>query len=385
VRKFLQLLAYAWTSESRKAEPESDIEARLLTPEFSDLRNKIRCIAPWEENLRYFLEDISNRTGILGPYDGPESDWRFWHRTFQEALTAEHLFQEVDRGGVRVCIDHARNVSGRQLGYWAEPYALLAGSLDEPDELLKAIMSANPPLGFRALATVQRVSDVTLLELLGFTPEIVQRRQLIESIPRLVDDPERALSLLQRIFDGMSDINDLFFLDEALGQCEVLYPENTAVIRQLRHHLLDSLATPPEDLFREIRTRKGVENLERCCTTRATTKKTWPELRGTGTIPRHILIQLAGRTPMTSGFTTCTGTYGSGAQMDCDDTAPESYATPLGLRTKSVVLYAAVASIPKLPLHVAPAVNRAPLIFDRMIKDFESYSHTRRVNRFQGL
>ena len=91
VREVLRHLGYGMTLDNRDTEPVTALEARLYQPEADRLREPLERVARWRTSLRPFLDDLSRKTGILGPHDGPDADWRFWHRTFREALAAERL------------------------------------------------------------------------------------------------------------------------------------------------------------------------------------------------------------------------------------------------------------------------------------------------------
>jgi DNA polymerase III epsilon subunit-like protein len=78
-----------------------------------------------QSRLRPFLDDLAERTGILGAHDGATADWRFWHRTFREALTAEHLWeQHQGEEGKAAVLARARAITADEdLSRWAEPLA----------------------------------------------------------------------------------------------------------------------------------------------------------------------------------------------------------------------------------------------------------------------
>ncbi len=92
------------------------MERRLLEDE--RLREPLMLTWP---NLRKFLDDVAAKTGILGAHDGPEADWRFWHRTFREGLAADQLAQGYQSGGRVAITEHARQIATEDLSRWAEP------------------------------------------------------------------------------------------------------------------------------------------------------------------------------------------------------------------------------------------------------------------------
>src|SRR6266545_2830978 len=93
VRAVLRRLAYDMTAEGRDTEPVTGLEKRLRSRKLDGLRATLERVPGWSQ-MRLFLDDLSQKTGILGPHDGPAADWRFWHRTFREALTAEQLAED---------------------------------------------------------------------------------------------------------------------------------------------------------------------------------------------------------------------------------------------------------------------------------------------------
>ena len=91
VRQALRFLAHGMTEDDCWAEPPRRLESRLRAGE-PELLRQLRTEPDWNRNLQRFFNDIYERTHILGPHDGRREDWRFWHRTFREALTAELLW-----------------------------------------------------------------------------------------------------------------------------------------------------------------------------------------------------------------------------------------------------------------------------------------------------
>ncbi len=152
VREVLRHLGYGMTLDNRDTEPVTALEARLYQPEADRLREPLERVARWRTSLRPFLDDLSRKTGILGPHDGPDADWRFWHRTFREALAAERLEQLAASRGNEAILAFAREIAGDE-SRWAEPFALLTGRIADPDGLVRALVEANRSLGLRALAT----------------------------------------------------------------------------------------------------------------------------------------------------------------------------------------------------------------------------------------
>ncbi len=255
-RRMLRHLAHEMTRENRDAEPIAALEARLYQPQADPLREPLERHPRWRRSLRPFLDDLAERTGILGPHDGPGADWRFWHRTFREALTAEHLERLHRREGPEAVLAHARGIAGDE-SRWAEPYALLAGRVKEPDALVKALVKENRALGLRALATAQGLTDETVTEILELTGNWQERAKVYERVPELIDDSEGALALLDRLRRRTRNGNDLYFLDLAAAAAGDKWPEERDLADHLRARLYDHVPPPPADLFRWIETPAG--------------------------------------------------------------------------------------------------------------------------------
>ncbi len=252
-RQVLRHLAYAMTLENRDAEPLGDLEARLYQPGIDPLRKQLERVPRWRQSLRPFLDDLAERTGILGPHDGPEADWRFWHRTFREALAAEALEETLGAEGEEAVLKHARAIAGDE-SRWAEPYALLAGRVEEPDALVRSLVRENRALGLRAVATAQGLEDETLREILELSDKWRERIKVYERIPELLDDPERALALLDQLRQRIRNGNDLFFIDQTVGAVAERWPDARRTAQQLRARFYDHIPAPPEELFRWIET-----------------------------------------------------------------------------------------------------------------------------------
>jgi formylglycine-generating enzyme required for sulfatase activity len=256
VRAVLRYLAYDMTEENSIAEPVAEIEERLRRPAVAALRRTL--VEQWGR-LRTFLEELARRTGILGPHDGREADWRFWHRTFREALAAERLAEEYrGKKGKEALLARARAITAADdLNRWAEPFALLVGRVEAPDELVRGLVAANRPLGLRAVATAQNLRSETLREVLALTEDWEERRKVYERLPELVGEPGRALRLLDQLRQQTRNGNDLFFLDQAVQEVGRRSPDHEREADQLRARLYDHIPKPPEELFRWIDTRDG--------------------------------------------------------------------------------------------------------------------------------
>lgn len=244
----LRFLAWQMTEENRDSTSAAGLENHLWQKE--SLRDSLRYTWP---SLRRFLDDLAEKTGILGAHDGPDADWRFWHRTFRETLAAEGLQQLRTRLGEAAVLKHVQEISrDGQESRWAEPYALLAGKIKDPDLLVKTLAQVNPALGLRALASAQGLKETTLGEILNLSADWKQRVQVYQRIPELLDDPERALLLLNQLRLRTTNGNDLYFIDLALLEVSRKAPACAPRAQTIRKCLYDHIPPIQLDLFNSI-------------------------------------------------------------------------------------------------------------------------------------
>jgi formylglycine-generating enzyme required for sulfatase activity len=258
VRQALRHLAFSMTVDNRDAEPRSRLEERLYQPEAEEVCRALERVPRWRQGLRSFFDELAERTGILGPHDGPDADWRFWHRTFREALAAERMAEEYrgDKGRAAV-LARARTITAEQdQSRWAEPFSLLVGQVEAPDELVRALVQENRPLGLRALATAQTLADDTVREILALSEEWEERREVYGRLPELVGEPRRVLALLDQLRRRTRNGNDLFFLDLAVREVARQFSEHAREGDRLRARLYDHIRPPAaaEELFTGIET-----------------------------------------------------------------------------------------------------------------------------------
>ena len=246
VRRTLRLLAESMTLDNRDAEPRRQLEERLYRDQLEEVLGEMRKVRRWDRNPRVFLDDLAEKVGILGPHDGEDADWRFWHRTFREALAAEQMaVWDSER-----LLEHARAIEGQE-SRWAEPFALLCGVVNDADELLRGLLEANRPLALRALATAQSVSDATVEEVLELTGDWRNRSKVYQQLPELISDADRCLRLIDRLRQGRRDGNDLYFLDLAAWRVGERWPDFVDAVRRLRVRFYDHIPVPedPDLLF----------------------------------------------------------------------------------------------------------------------------------------
>lgn len=248
VYEVLRLLAHDMTDSNLDSEPRSALESRLHKERYDTLAQELRRHPPWQHSLGSFLDELAQKTGILGPHDGPSADWRYWHRTFREALTSERLLGKLEAGGKEAIREKARRVAGDE-SRWAEPYALLVGRVRNPDSLVKALAEANRTLGLRALATAQNLRDETIQEVLQLTEDWGERRKVYGQIPDLMEDPERALALVDQLRRRTRNGNDLYFLNEALTATAERWPSAQRHADSLSARFFDHIPPPTDELF----------------------------------------------------------------------------------------------------------------------------------------
>ena len=264
----LRYLAEEMTRDDVDVEPFSALESRLadLAPARAELASCLR----WADDPGLFLNEVAEKTSILGAHDGDEADWRYWHRTFREALAAERLEALREKEGEEALLAHARERTEEDAGRWAEPYALLVGRIDEPGELVRELAKANRALGLRALGTAQGVGEEVLAEVLELADDWKERIKVYRRVPSLLGakegealaarDAEAALRLIDRLRQRKSnDGNDLFFLEQAAVEIAQSCPEVRLKIEELRARFFDHLPSPPRELFETIVTPKDRE------------------------------------------------------------------------------------------------------------------------------
>ncbi len=258
VRAMLQHLAIGMTEDNLDAERVEKLEDRLYRPEAKEACDRIESRSRWRGRMRQFLTDLSEQTGILGPHDGPDTNWRFWHRTFREALAAERLEIEwrAQDGKAAVLSRVGKITTEEGLSAWAEPFALLTGRLGSPDELVRDLVKENRALGLRSVATAQNLRPETLSAILELSEKWKERSKVYSRIPELVGDPRRALALLDQLRKGTRNGNDLFFLDRAVHEVGRRSCEHVGAAEDLVARLYDHIPRPAEDLFRWIETPK---------------------------------------------------------------------------------------------------------------------------------
>ena len=286
VEDCLRHLAWSLTEANRDAEPAKTLQRRLWK---NPATREALATTRWKDDPQAFLDEVAASTSILAEHDGPRRGWRFWHRTFREALAAEALVEMLREEGEEALLRHAGEDVKEKEGQWGEPYALLVGHLDgsdselpEPDALVERLMETNRTLGLRALSTAQGLRAETLERILvelgketeryGALKEELKpysipeaawmaRAEVYRRIPELLGDADAALELLDSLRRRTSDGNDLFFLDLAMAEVAERWPDRRRDAERRRERIFadfippagfDEVAVPVDELWCEI-------------------------------------------------------------------------------------------------------------------------------------
>ncbi|MEM7202486.1 MAG: formylglycine-generating enzyme family protein [Planctomycetota bacterium] len=232
-RRLLAQLAFVMTDRDTMAAAPSELET-LVTQRCAESWQPLAQEEPWRGDKQRFLAEQAHRACILAPHDGGDAEgepratdrllredapWRWWHRSFREALCAEWLdtLPEADVIALAARI-------GEDAGRWAEPFALFVGRTGEASgQWLLRLSEQNPNLALRALGSVDRVDEAVLLQLLRADADDVDRR--CESYARVSElvggDACTTVSLLDKLVQRAvaqpePSTKELWVLDEAL-------------------------------------------------------------------------------------------------------------------------------------------------------------------------
>ncbi|MEO0479459.1 MAG: SUMF1/EgtB/PvdO family nonheme iron enzyme [Planctomycetota bacterium] len=191
----------------------------------------------WSDDKRAFLTELARRTSILGPrdsvaepdesptswFDEDADAWRFWHKSFGEALAANRLGGMSERQR-EALIEGIADDPGR----WAEPFALwLLGVSDDAkfEQWMRRLHSQSQDLALRVLAGVsgRTVSSDLLVLLLGSRDADGDRRadaypRILSLVGEQTNVALQVLSLLvDRLLQGEWDSEEAWHLSDALA------------------------------------------------------------------------------------------------------------------------------------------------------------------------
>jgi formylglycine-generating enzyme required for sulfatase activity len=183
----------------------------------------IRGAAPFGPGA--FLESASGN-GLLRPAlaSRPDGPWRFLHRAFQEALAAEELREFAARSPrtLEPLLARAAELlaepepvpasdgeEATPLDFWREPFALLAGYLNERGSAwIQALLGQEPTrqVGLSAIGTVEGLSSDALGQALNSCTNTDERLLVYEPLgARLGQGPRVVDVLLRRGFELTDD------------------------------------------------------------------------------------------------------------------------------------------------------------------------------------
>lgn len=254
-RDFLRQVAHGMAELGEEQLDHRDLVERLSSGELGSVMQVIWQHPSYTEDRdrahdRFF--DGLERTGIL-VHCAPQQ-WRFWHRYFREALTAERLAQVVDDDPAQAVALVEELGEKRDQAAWSEALALLPGHLAEGaarDAVVRALFLQNFKLGLRSLGAVDRMGAGIVAQVFRRTEE---RRlgDLTPQILRLLADDE----LLAFIEDEREtrNPNRLFWLLWLLWQVERRSKSMAEEVKALRGRFFAHIPTPPLDLFTIVET-----------------------------------------------------------------------------------------------------------------------------------
>ena len=183
-----------------------------------------------------------------------------------QALAADHGLRGADAVYAAVALrsgcalisldrEHLTRVNG--VVAVGTPAAALEQAAAEAEEAAPSAEELREEDPLRAVATAQGLKAETLGEILELSEEWKERRQVYERLPELIDDPLRALALVDQLRQRTHDGNDLFFLERAVAMVGEKWPDARRAAEQLRARFYDHIPPPSEELFRWIETRDG--------------------------------------------------------------------------------------------------------------------------------
>ncbi len=171
-RDLLQRLSLTLQEEGGESWPRSVLAERLWDFRLEDERLGRKIDTTWGAQPA-LIDDIGTNSGVLGPHDGVNADWRYLHRSLREFLAAERLQVEGPkrigkfvRGWTKAV--EAFEEAGRDPerapdpARWGEVHALLCGLSTDPVPLLKDLRQVAPALARQALRSAVLEPDRAL-------------------------------------------------------------------------------------------------------------------------------------------------------------------------------------------------------------------------------
>ena len=197
------------------------------------------------------LADVDAKAGFL-VRERPER-WRFLHRSFREVLCARALVDQLGTDPTALQAKAAQLTKADDLALWANPWALAAGLLDDPDPLLRALLDANEALAIDALLNAYAVSRETFAAFLtrplpDDDEEVENRRRVYLAAAEKLPNAAAALALVGDLVSRRLAPDERWFLDEL---CDVIKARWPAVkVESIRRSIYADLPAAHDGLVR---------------------------------------------------------------------------------------------------------------------------------------
>jgi hypothetical protein len=178
LRSLLRAIAWHLTEQLELELADWRTLPKEIQQQIETLRAKIASKVECADELE-FLQLLAEQTGIFVP-DGEdhEASWSFPHRSFLEALSAEHWLEVIlakerdlpQRIEQELRQRLAAAEQEKVLDFWAEPLALVAARVPNGDRLIAASLRADVDLGLRVLACRERVEASCVPDIFAACP-----------------------------------------------------------------------------------------------------------------------------------------------------------------------------------------------------------------------
>jgi formylglycine-generating enzyme required for sulfatase activity len=181
-------------------------------------------------SLIHAIREAAEKTSLFAPHDGQAQDWRFWHKTIQESLTASRLARDhvVDGTVIESLLNDLR--SG--LDQWAEPAALLAGYIADPEYLVSGLLSVNTRIGLAALSNSATYDENSFKKLLETSTDHSVSRALLTMIPSKLK-PSAALRVAEWYLTQTTDGESIWKTIESVGEISRRSPSYAPRAREI--------------------------------------------------------------------------------------------------------------------------------------------------------
>ena len=199
------------------------------------------------------LNDVASKAGFLVREPDDDGRWRFLHRAFREVLCAQALVDRLDGDAGALAAHAAALTKDEQLALWANPWALAAGLLDDPDPLLRTLLDANEALAVDALLNAYTVSRETFAAFLSRPlprdqEEVENRRRVYLAGADKLPNGAAALALVGDLVGRRLTPDERWFLDELCDAVKARWP--AAEVESVRRSIYADLPAAPDGLVR---------------------------------------------------------------------------------------------------------------------------------------